>query len=232
MPRPAGEVQLKNTTLEVLLLPVGSRTVTEITVTNGAIANAGAETMSLSASANTDIKAGVSLSFLDGTTRKQALITDDYSLTSTPSTVNVAGLINNIGNAATAKFVAGLIPLFGIQEFSFSASPSEVDTTNTQSGYGMESALIRADKTIDISGIQIINDRALYAVIKQVAVAGAFFGREIYAVFTYADGQQFRGAAKIKNYSEPGNQNEVKKFSFQLQFQGDSFQYFAPHTYV
>jgi len=231
MPRVSGETQLKNATLELLLLPKNSRTVTSVNVTNTIAALESAATLSLTSATPIPVLGGTSVSFLDGSQRKQALILDDINLTSSPLVVNISPLTDAISANVVAPLIGGLIPLFGIQGFNFGAQPQEVDTTNTQSGFGMESALVRSDKTLDISGIQIPGDRALYAIVKQVADSGAFFGREIYAVFTYPDGEIRRGAAKIKNYQEPGTQNEIKKYSFQVQFQGNGYERFASFIY-
>jgi len=232
MPRVSGETQLKNATLELLLLPKNSnRVVTSVNVTNTIAALESAATLSLTSATPIPVLGGTSVSFLDGSQRKQALILDDINLTSSPLVVNISPLTDAISANVVAPLIGGLIPLFGIQGFNFGAQPQEVDTTNTQSGFGMESALVRSDKTLDISGIQIPGDRALYAIVKQVADSGAFFGREIYAVFTYPDGEIRRGAAKIKNYQEPGTQNEIKKYSFQVQFQGNGYERFASFIY-
>lgn len=232
--RPAGEVQLKNATLEVMILPAGSRATTVRTVTGpDTEVEIGSETIELTIDTDDDIEAGTSLSFKasGGTTRSHVLITEDVSLTTTATEAKCEPLIAAVEADATADFISGLVPLFGLQNYSFQTSPQEVDTTNSQSGYGQESALVRSDKTIDIDGIQVPGDKALYDVIKAVAMEGGNFGREVYAVFTYPDGEILRGAAKIKQYSEPGNQNEVKKYAFQLQFQGASFERVAPVTF-
>lgn len=232
MPRPAGETQLKNTTLEVLLLPANSRTVTLINVTAQAPGVLGADTISLTAASAVSVKAGTGLSFLDGATRKHVLVTEDANLSTTPTSVQVSPLIASIAATSIAPMVSGLIPVFGIQEFNYQTSPQEVDTTNLQSGSGMESALVRSDRTYDVSGILIPGDQALFNIVKRIAEDDATFGREVYFVCTTPDGEVRRAAAKVKNYSESGNQNEVRKYSFQLQCQGSSFVRLSPYTFV
>lgn len=230
-----GEIAFRNSTVEMKLLPLGSRDITAdtYTVTAGSAAAVGATTINLSVGTGTvEIKAGSSLSFLNASGRSQVLVTEDATLTSTPSSVSCSGLIKAVDNAATATFVDGLVPLFGIQDLSASDSPQEIDTTNLLSGIGMESALVRSDHTFDVSGIQIVNDECLYGIIKPLAKSEALFGREVYAVVTYPDGEKIVGAAKIKSYQEQGNQNEIKKYSFQLQVQGSSYAYFTPHIFA
>lgn len=237
MPRSVGETQLKNTTLEVMLLPRGSRTVTEAVITAGAAANAGDTTLSLSGdAAGRQIRSGTSLSFgpvtmSNGSRRKQALIIDDATLGTTPSNINCAPLIDNITNGDTAKFVLGLVPVFGVQEFSFAASDQTVDTTDTQSGAGTESAVIRSGLEFTINCIERISDYGLTGIIKQVGLNFGLKGREVYAVLTYPDGEIHRGAAKVMNYSQPGNQNEVKRGNFTLQFQGESYRYIPAYGF-
>lgn len=230
-----GEISFRNSTVEMKLLPLGSRDISAdtYTVTASSGAAVGATSISLSVGTGTvDIKAGSSLSFLNAAGRSQVLVTQDATLTSTPSSVSCSGLIKAVDSAATATFIDGLVPLFGIQDLSASDAPQEVDTTSLLSGTGMESALVRSDHTFDISGIQIVNDECLYSIIKPLAKTDALFGREVYAVITYPDGERISGAAKIKAYSEAGNQNEIKKYQFTLQTQGASYSYLAPHLYA
>jgi len=224
----SGETQLKNFTMDVLLLPKGSRATTLVNVVSGGAVE-GAGTINLSVAAGTlFINGGNSLSFLNGTRRVQVLNLVDVTLTTTPAPVAVSELTDGVDAGAIAVYVQGLIPLAGVQDFALSTSDQEVDTTNVLSGYGTESALIRAGKTFNVSFIQIPNDAGLYSVIKRVALQGAFYGREVYAVATYPDGEIHRGAAKVKNFSQPGNQNEVKKGSFDLEFQGISYEFINP----
>ncbi|NEQ65116.1 MAG: hypothetical protein F6K21_06385 [Symploca sp. SIO2D2] len=228
MPRPTGETQLKNTTLELMLLPANSRVVSSVNLTIAAAGIIEDTTLSLTSAELVTIKAGTGLSFLDGTVRKHVLIIEDASVSGTVQ-VQISPLTETLSAGAVAPLISGLEPLFGIQEFSYQTQPQEVDTTNLQSGIGMESALVRSDKTWDVSGIQIPGDRALGNIVKKVAEDDAFFGREVYFNCTTPDGEVRRAAAKIKNYSESGgNQNEVKKYSFQLQAQGASFVRLSP----
>ena len=241
MARAVGETTLQTFALDMVLLAEGSRTPTVATITAGDGAGAGGvagdETLELDVDTDNsplDLKAGTSLSFLDtGNNRRvQALLRDDITLTNgAPVVANVFPLRNDIPDTSTSEYVVGLLALEGVQDFSFATSDQEVDTTDTKSGPNMESALIRSDKTIDVSIIVRPNDQAFYELVTDVALAGGFYGREVYAVATYPHGGQFKGAAKIKNLQMPANQNEVEKASFQLQFQGDSFRYVPPFTY-
>ena len=239
--------QLKNVSLDVLLLPQGVRNppVATITATGGAAgppevpaAAVGATSLMLDvneAASPLDVAAGTSLSFLVGTKRVQVLLAEDATLTEgTPVNVACFPLVDEIPFNATpyaAEYVVGLKELAGVNDFSLSASPQEVDTTDTKSGFGMESELVRSDLTFDISGISRKGDEGLYGVIVPVSLDGGLFGREIFAVLNYPDGSQHKGAAKVKNLSMPGNPSEVSKYSFQLQFQGSSYQFVTPHTF-
>lgn len=224
MPRPSGEVILANQGLELVLLPKGSRSVTRRTITATIAAAVGDQTITLTSSvAGTVVKAGTTLSFVapsGATDRQQIMTVDDVTIGTSNTVVNITGATKPILINSTASFVDGIRPLFGIQSFEISQSDTTVDTTNTQSGTGTEMASIRAARTFSISGIEIPNDLQLQEV-KKISRSSAFFGREFFSVITYPDGEKLEGAAKISNYSQPGNQNEVKRYSFQLIMQGD-----------
>lgn len=236
--------QLKNVSLDVLLLPQGVRSpeTAIITATGGSdgppivpAAAVGATVIELDVDEDAsplDVAAGTSLSFLVGTKRVQVLLAEDATLTNgTPVEVACFPLVDEIPFNDTpyaAEYVVGLKELAGVNDFSMSASPQDVDTTDTKSGFGMESALVRSDITFDISGITRVGDEGFFTVIVPVSLDGGLFGREIFAVLTYPDGSQHKGAAKVKNLSMPGNPSEVSKYSFQLQMQGSSYRYVSP----
>ena len=239
--------QLKNVSLDVLLLPQGVRNpaTATITATGGAAgppevpaAAVGATSLLLDvneAASPLDVAAGTSLSFLVGTKRVQVLLAEDATLTDdTPVSVACFPLVDEIPFNATphaAEYVVGLKALAGTVDTSLSAAPQEVDTTDTKSGFGMESELVRSDITFEISGISRRGDEGLYGVIIPVSLTAGLFGREIYAVLTYPDGSQHKGAAKVKNLNLPSNPSEVAKYSFSLQMQGSSYEFVTPFTF-
>lgn len=234
MPLLSGQTQLKNTVMGVMLLPevnrVPQRFPAFISVTLAAAVTVGAVTASLTASAaNTAIKAGTALSFLDSGTRKQIIIIDDVTLGTTAVSANVLPATDPIATASVARTLAGLVPLYGMQSFGISSSDQDVDTTDTLSGFGTQVALVRSGKSVDISAIQIPSDPGI-ELIKRVTLQGAFFGKEIYAVLTSPDGEMMRGAAIARNLQLPGTQNEIKRVSFQLSFQGNSFVHEPAYT--
>lgn len=226
MSRPTKSIILQNYTLELLRLPLNSRVVDRRTITVELPVTENDDSVSLTSSAaNTDIKAGTSLSFgASGQRRHQLLILEDATLGLTGVNVKVARTPREIpiGATYTADFIAGLTPLFGIQGFDLQSQETTVDTTNTQSGSGMESTMVRFDRTIAVSGVTMQGDRALETIVKQIVFDTAYTNREVYAVATYPNGEKYEGAAKIMGYSSPGNQNEVAKYQFNLQFQGDT----------
>jgi hypothetical protein len=225
MPRPVGEITLLNFGLDLLALPRGNRTVTRRTITMSVAAVAGATTVTLtSAVAGVVIKAGSSLSFIapsGAIDRQQVLFTEDVTVGTTNTTAFVSSLRSSVALNSTASFVDGVKPLFGVQTFELSQTDTTVDTTSTQSGSGTEMAMIRAGRIFQISGIEVPYDLQLQEVKKFCRDSG-FFGREFFSVLTYPDGETFEGATKITNFSQPGNQNEVKRYSFQLALQGDA----------
>lgn len=227
MPIKGGETQLKEAEL-MFSLPLASRTsVINRTITAAAAAAIGATSIQLTASAATQqLRAGTALSFVAPTapTKRQSLvIVDDVTLSATAVAANIFELDEAISANSTAPWVEGLLPLLGIQNFSMASQDQEVDTTNTLSGFGTEMALVRSGKTLSVSGIQIPADDCLERVIKPVTIRGAFFGKEVFAKLSLPDGEEFSGVAKIRNFSSEGNQNEVKRYSFELTFMGSTF---------
>ena len=242
MTRPTKSIILQNYTLEMMMLPLNSRAISKVIIsTDGASENA--ETLPLTATgvnpANTSftIKAGTSLSFGEANRRHQVLFVQDVVFVDgTPDTITtspkIARLMRDLP-ASTAEFIlpaagsSGMTPLFGIQGFDLQSQETTVDTTNTQSGSGMESTMVRFDRTIAITGVTMQGDRALETIVKRIVFDTAYTNREVYAVATYPNGEKYEGAAKIMGYSSPGNQNEVAKYQFNLQFQGDTL---LPHS--
>ncbi len=227
MTRPTKSIILQNYTLELLMLPLNSRVIDRRTITVELPVTENDESVSLTSSAaNTAIKAGTSLSFgASGQRRHQLLILEDATLGTTGVNVKIARTPREIPAGAstyTADFIAGLTPLFGIQGFDLQSQETTVDITNTQSGSGMESTMVRFDRTVAVSGVTMAGDRALETIVKRIVFDTAFTNREVYAVATYPNGEKYEGAAKIMGYSSPGNQNEVAKYQFNLQFQGDT----------
>jgi hypothetical protein len=223
MPRPVGEITLLNFGLDLLLLPRGSRTVTRKTITMAIAATTGATTVTLTANVSTVIKSGSSISFVAPSAaidRQQILFTEDVTVLTTNTVAFVASVQRPVALNSTASFVDGSRALFGVQGFELQQQDTTVDTTNTQSGSGTEMAMIRAARTFQMSGIEIPYDLQLQEV-KKICRDPGFFGREFFATLVYPDGETFEGAVKTTNFSQPGNQNEVKRYSFQMALQGD-----------
>ena len=128
--------------------------------------------------------------------------------------------------------MTGLIPLCGINQIDLANQETQVDTTNLQSGSGTEYALVRVARSYTINGIALAGDECLETIVKPVAAFNSeFLGREVYAVATFPDGERLAGTAKITAFNMPANQNEVKKYSFNLTFQGRAFNWTAPYTF-
>jgi len=232
-----------------------SRSITRriITVTSASSSNVvGATTITVRANTNTGavisgstvIKAGTALSFSsDAPTqipslvfakiRQQAIVLNDVTLTnSTPSAITVSPLSRPIQLGAVADFVVGLTPLSGIQTMDMANQETMVDTTHFGSGAATETAIVRTAKTFSISGVALAGDEGLESIVKPVgAFSGHLFGREVFAVATMPDGERFEGFAKIYALNFPANQNEVKKYSFTLAFQGRTFSWYTPYDY-
>lgn len=237
MPLATASQILQDYGLEVLLLPlntlgVPNRTVTQVTITAGA-AVIGATTISLTPASAITLRAGNVLSFRAGSEayRTQVVVLSDHSNISAATTVTIAPLSRAITSGATASFVNGLLPLTGIQTLDLNNQETQVDTTSFLSGPGTETALVRVNRNYSVSGVALAADEALESVIKPVgAFQGNMFNREIYAAATFSDGERIEGVAKVYALNFPANQNEVKKYSFTLAFQGRAFTWTQPYT--
>lgn len=237
MPLATASQILQDYGLEVLLLPlntlgVPNRTVTQVTITAGA-AVIGATTISLTPASAITLRAGNVLSFRAGSEayRTQVVVLSDHSNISGNTTVTIAPLSRAITSGATASFVNGLLPLTGIQTLDLNNQETQVDTTSFLSGPGTETALVRVNRNYSVSGVALAADEALESVIKPVgAFQGNMFNREIYAAATFSDGERIEGVAKVYALNFPANQNEVKKYSFTLAFQGRAFTWTQPYT--
>lgn len=237
MPLATASQILQDYGLEVLLLPlntlgVPNRTVTQVTIQAGA-AIIGATTISLTPASAITLRAGNVLSFRAGSEayRTQVVVLSDHSNISAATTVTIAPLSRAITSGATASFVNGLLPLTGIQTLDLNNQETQVDTTSFLSGPGTETALVRVNRNYSVSGVALAADEALESVIKPVgAFQGNMFNREIYAAATFSDGERIEGVAKIYALNFPANQNEVKKYSFTLAFQGRAFTWTQPYT--
>jgi len=149
-----------------------------------------------------------------------------------PTVITASGSVTiTKGNAA--RFLTGLIPLCGVNQIDLANQETQVDTTNLQSGSGTEYALVRVARSYTINGIALAGDECLETVVKPIAAFNSeLLGREVYAVATFPDGERLAGAAKITAFNMPANQNEVKKYSFNLTFQGRAFNWTAPYTFA
>lgn len=228
-----------------------SRSITRRIITITANANVGSSTINIRANTSTGgvitgdtiIKGGTALSFSFDTPfqspvlakiRQQVIILNDITLTNSSvlSNVAVSPLTRSIQANSVADFIVGLVPLCGIQTMDMSNQETMVDTTHFGSGAGSEMALIRAAKSFSISGVALAGDEALETVVKPLgAFNGHLFGREAFAVATMPDGERFEGFAKITALNFPANQNEVKKYSFTLTYQGRTFAWYTPYDY-
>jgi hypothetical protein len=175
MPQAVGEIGLRGTTLDAMLLPRGVRVVSTSTITVTAAVATGDRTASLRASATTQITAGTGLSFnvaspSGATRRKQIIVRQDVELTTTAQSVTIFPSIEEVAANEVATYIPGLIPVFGLQDFSFQSSDTTVDTTDTLSGAGTEVAIVRSGLEFTISVIERIADKGLTNIIKPVAL--------------------------------------------------------------
>jgi hypothetical protein len=220
-----------------------------ITTTGAAV---GATSLSISASSSIGsstsfaINAGTALSFAPASnikSRQQVVVTQDVqSLTTSSTSVSISPLLRPIAASSTATLIyqtdanisAGatkLLPLSGIQTMDLNNQETQVDTTHFGSGAGTEAAIVRFNRSYSVSGIALIGDECLETVVKRAAgFDNARLGREVYAITTMPDGERIAGVAKIMALNLPANQNEVKKYSFTLMYQGSIYEWTAPYS--
>jgi predicted secreted protein len=136
--------------------------------------------------------------------------------------IKVAPLTELLPDGAIAVTVNGLLPLFGVQSFDIQSQETTVDVTNSQSGSGMESAIVRFNRNISVSGVQMEGDRTVETLLKPRVFSQWGDDKELYAIATYPDGSKYEGPAKVLNFNMAGNQNEVMRYEFTLQFQRDT----------
>ena len=233
MTRPMTSIALASFTLELLSLnsttpilnnlivdgfyPTGSKTIKVKRPTNF--------NTNISLAAGSSLRfelIGVGQSFLQQIIVRRETLNINSQSDDSELILEVLDLKEDLPNGAIAVVVSGMLPLFGIQRFDLQSQESTVDVTNTQSGSGMESANVRFDRTINISGVQLAGDKALETIVKpNIFSQWAKDSDDVFAIATYPNGEQYRGIAKIRNFTMAGNQNEVMRYEFNLQFQKD-----------
>ena len=160
--------------------------------------------------------------------------TNAYVASKTSNTsLTISANASAAGSAVALTFISRVTPtpLTGIQTLDLNNQETQVDTTHFGSGAGTEAAIVRFNRSYSASGIALIGDEALERIVKRVAgFDNAFLGREVYAVSTTSDGESIHGVAKIMALNLPANQNEVKKYSFTLMYQGNAA-WVQPYSY-
>lgn len=231
-----------------------NRVISTVTLTTSSAANVGGTSVSYSAVTlpggvtSFTIREGSGLSFIPASgarARRHCIVSADKTVTTATGSIEIQGLDKDIPAGSTLVYpiigesvndgitTTGLYPLAGITQIDLANQETQVDTTNFQSGSGTEMALIRVARSYTISGIALAGDEVLENIIKPVAgFKGFMFNREIYAVAMFPDGERLRGVAKITAFNMPANQNEVKKYSFNLTFQGRAFAWDAPYVFA
>jgi len=200
-----------------------------VTIPVGAALSFGGSKIATKSDSSATINAGQTLTVSDLTVSGANLVSGDSA--SVPSVIT-ASSSTSITSGNAARFLTGLIPLCGINQIDLANQETQVDTTNLQSGSGTEYALVRVARSYTINGIALAGDECLETIVKPVAAFNSeFLGREVYAVATFPDGERLAGTAKITAFNMPANQNEVKKYSFNLTFQGRAFNWTAPYTF-
>jgi len=243
MPLPTQAQHLRDTTLELKILPVDEfgatlRTVSPAIITVGTAAVAGATSIQLSAAADITIRAGSSLSFVASAPtgkygRQQVLFTEGADITDTPASFTVSPLYRAIAASSTAEVFEGMLPLAGVTVADMSNQETQVDSTDFMSQTGTEAELIRVARTFAVSLNHRVGDECLENIVKPVgSFDSALFGREVYSIITLPDGEQFKGAAKLMGLNLPMNQNEIKKATFSLMYQGMSFVHVRPYEFA
>lgn len=224
MPLPTKVIANQGTIVQVILLPDGVREAPSYRITFTSGGAVGATTISVQA---TPVFLQADLRLIVGT--RSVVLADDAPAGST--SLNVLPLANAITIGEFANTQAPL-QLLGVTDASINSSTNTVDTSNFKSGYGMESKTTGVDRTVSVSLNQIDGDRALDTIIKRILFNDALAEREVYAWIFRPNSESYRGAAQVRNVNQPTAMRDIAKMTFELQFQGKSFQFGQSRAYA
>jgi hypothetical protein len=229
MPLPTKVVANQGTLVEVQLLPDGQRSLPNYTITNTAPAPINSTTITVTPT-TVFLQAETHLNFGSVDNPNIVVLVNDAPVGTSQLTVQPLTAALPAGDDAVTL---GLLQLLGVTDASVNSASTTVDTSNFQSGYGMESLVTALDRTVSISLNQIEGDRALDTIIKRLAFDDAFATREVYARVTRPNRESFEGAAQVRNVNQPTAMRDIAKLTFELQFQGSkTFRHVASKTYA
>ena len=202
-----------------------------ISAASGAIASGVSATYTPVANAigNTLLSVSPTPTFLDsgeiltfGTSK--AVVVDQSPVNST--LIQVAPLAAAVTPSSTATTKA-LLAVVGATDASPSSAPKTTDTTNYLSGAGMEMATIGTNRTLNVTFNEIEGDLG-GIIIKQILFNDIHYNREIYAVVSRPNGEQYEGAAIVTQGDGQAPVQEKVTRTANMQFQGSSFIYTPP----
>lgn len=225
---PSKEVVSAGTEVKVAVISGTGNTPTLYTVTMEAAALLGATSISVSADTAFYLQHDMELMF--GAVRAKVNIPDAAGLAdgilvgTTPTTVPVVALLAPIADAATATTYE-LFQLLGITDASPQEQPQSEDTTDMKSGFGQKQTIVGINRTIQVNGIRIVGDRAMYEVIMPFLTDDDEVQKLIWVELKTSNGDLRKGPCRITDGS---GQNQVRtsmKYNLTFTFQGNLFQF-------
>lgn len=197
-----------STKVQVVLLPLNSRTRTTYTVTTSASSAIGDVSIPITALGKS-LHSGDKLTF----NSQVVTLTADVALGATA--LPVVALTATIANNVTATHF-GWETLSSADSADLSYAGKTVDVSSFGDGLYTENAKIQIDNSIKVSGVYVGTNDA----IKLVISVAANSVREVYFLITDEKGISNEGVALVESYNEMQKYRDVKKFDFNLKCQG------------
>lgn len=198
-----------STKVQVVLLPLNSRTRTTYTVTTSASCAIGDVSIPITALSGKALHSGDKLTF----NSQVVTLTADVALGATA--LPVVALTATIANNVTATHF-GWETLSSADSADLSYAGKTVDVSSFGDGLYTENAKIQIDNSIKVSGVYVGTNDA----IKSVISVAANSVREVYFLITDEKGISNEGVALVESYNEMQKYRDVKKFDFNLKCQG------------
>lgn len=197
-----------STKVQVVLLPLNSRTRTTYTVTTSASSAIGDVSIPITALGK-ELHSGDKLTF----NSQVVTLTADVAIGATA--LPVVALTATIANNVTATHF-GWETLSSADSADLSYAGKTVDVSSFGDGLYTENAKIQIDNSIKVSGVYVGTSQA----IKLVISVAANSVREVYFLITDEKGISNEGVALVESYNEMQKYRDIKKFDFNLKCQG------------
>jgi len=169
------------------------------------------------------------LSFLSGTRRVAVMVagTVDVTLGVTAGTVPIQPISFAIAATSAAPWWVGVIPALGLTDFGGEPDPVIEEVTGTDTLGGKAFAKMRTGQKVSCTFNERPGDAAI-EMLKAAAESPFDVASNLFVVMVRPDGEVKSGVGLIGGGSAPGNANAPAKQSFDVMFQGATFQRLSP----